>query len=183
MKRHPLETAWCTSAWDILSAIQHGFRAQVDVKGKLAEFHCNKVMEKLKRAGVLKAFTWQDKDGQPDFVATYRGGTLRIECKNVRSGKDGRYRDASAYKVELQKTRNPKTGEPTRGYKPDDFDVLAACPFNQTGKWTFLYIATRRLERRPDKPEYLRIMQPVPLKATGHWKDSLADAIKDATKK
>lgn len=37
MKKHPLEELWNTSAWDILSAVQRGFRAQVDVKGKLAE--------------------------------------------------------------------------------------------------------------------------------------------------
>lgn len=182
MKRHPLEEQWDTSAWDILTAIQHGFRAQVDVKGKLAEFYFEGMMRELKAAEILKDYAWQDKDGEPDFAATFQGRPLRIECKNVRSGEEGRYKRVPAYKVELQKTRNPKTGKPTRGYKPDEFDVLAACLFNQTGKWEFLYIATRRLERRPKNRQYLKIMQPVPYKAEGHWKDSLIDAIKDSTK-
>ncbi len=36
--RHPLEEEFNASASDILSAIQQGFRAQVDVKGKLLSY-------------------------------------------------------------------------------------------------------------------------------------------------
>lgn len=35
--QHPLERAFNACGWDMLTAIEHGFRAQVDVKGKLAE--------------------------------------------------------------------------------------------------------------------------------------------------
>jgi hypothetical protein len=42
--RHPLEVKFNASAWDILCAIERGFRAQVDVKGKLAEWFLFKVL-------------------------------------------------------------------------------------------------------------------------------------------
>ena len=37
-QRHPLELELNADARDILSAVQSGFRALVDVKGKLAEY-------------------------------------------------------------------------------------------------------------------------------------------------
>jgi hypothetical protein len=38
MRTHPLENDLNADAADILSAIQKGFRAIIDVKGKLAEY-------------------------------------------------------------------------------------------------------------------------------------------------
>lgn len=180
MTKHPLEVLWNTTAWDILSAIQRGFRAQVDVKGKLAEWFLFQKLDQIEKEGALKNVIWQDKDGQPDFVVPYAGRVIKIECKNVRSpGKTKRTQESA--RVELQKTRNNKKGEPTRGYKPEEFDVLAACLFNFTGQWEYLFIATRRLARRP-KPleQFLQIMQPVPLHPEGFWSYDLFDALKDA---
>jgi hypothetical protein len=182
MKKHPLEELWNTTAWDILSAIQRGFRAQVDVKGKLAEWFLFQRLEKMEQEGALENVDWTDKDGQPDFVVTRAGREIKIECKNVRSpGKAKRPQEYA--RVELQKTRNSKEGEPTRGYKPEEFDVLAACLFNSTRKWEYLFVATRRLTRRP-KPlaQFLTIMQPVPLQPEGFWSYDLFDALKDAIK-
>ena len=79
-------------------------------------------------------------------------------------GEDERYRDPEAYKVELQKTRNSKDGTPTRGYRIDEFDILAACLFNQTHEWEYLYVATHRLALRPNMADFLVIMQRVPLR-------------------
>jgi hypothetical protein len=180
--KHPLEVKWNTTAWDILSAIERGFRAQVDVKGKLAEWFLFQKLEKMIRRGDLQSVIWQDKDGQPDFFVPYAGREIKIECKNVRSPSQTERAKESA-RVELQKTRNNKKGEPTRGYKPEEFDVLAACLFNFTGKWEYLFVATRRLTRRP-KPlaQFLTIMQPVPLQPEGFWSYDLSNALKDATK-
>ncbi len=47
MSKHPLEEKWNTTAADILTAIEHGFRAQADVKGKLAELYLFRRLEKL----------------------------------------------------------------------------------------------------------------------------------------
>ena len=67
MREHPLEHALNADAADILSAIQNGFRAIIDVKGKLAEYFLLKEIERLKEKGLVTQFTWTDKDGQPDF--------------------------------------------------------------------------------------------------------------------
>jgi hypothetical protein len=177
--KHPLEEKWDTTAWDILSAIERGFRAQADVKGKLAELYLYRRLLDLANQGAIDRLEWQDKDGKPDFVITLNGRELKLECKNVRSpGKT----KGSKPRVELQKTRNNKEPlDPTRGYKPEEFDVLGACLFNFTGKWDFLFIATRKLARRP-KPldRFLQIMQPVPLHADGIWRYDPLDALKDS---
>lgn len=140
--RHPVEDLLNASASDILSAIQRGFRALVDVKGKLAEYFLFQKLEQLQEGGGIESVEWLDKDGQPDFFIGVGGQTLRVECKNVRSGNDERYRNPEAYKVELQKTRNNKDGTPTRGYRIDEFDVLAAGPFHRTCSSTAITTAT-----------------------------------------
>ncbi|MGH9425495.1 MAG: hypothetical protein ACRD2L_04210, partial [Terriglobia bacterium] len=165
-------------AWDILSAIQKGFRAQVDVKGKLAEYFLNKELERLKAAGILVEVIWQDKDGEPDFLVTYRGRRIRIECKKVRSKE--LFRDPPAFKIEIQKTRNAIGGGPTRGYRADEFDVIAACLFNHTKQWTFLFAPAASLRRREDARDFLQVMQPVP-QVVGHpWHESIGNAIQEA---
>jgi hypothetical protein len=180
MSKHPLEEKWGTTAGDILSAIEHGFRAQADVKGKLAELYLYRRLLQLADQAAIENLVWQDKDGKPDFLVTLGGRELRIECKNVRTPQGTK--GMVVPRVELQKTRNSKEPlEPTRGYKPEEFDVLGACLFNFTGKWEFVFIATRQLARRP-KPQdrFLQIMQSVPLQADGIWRYDPLDALKDS---
>ena len=98
-----------------------------------------------------------------------------MECKNVRSGKVSK----SGWRIEIQKTRNQVGGGPTRGYRADEFDILAACLFNQSGQWKYLFALGEHLERRPEHPDYLVIMQKVPDTFTGHWHENLEVAIGD----
>lgn len=177
--RHPLEDQFNASAWDIMSAIPRGFRAQVDVKGKLAEYFLNKGLEKLVEDGTIEDCLWQDKDGQPDFIVTFKSRQLRIECKNVRS--KGLFRDPPGYKIEIQKTRNAIGGGPARGYKVDEFDVLAACLFNQTHEWTYLFASTASLARREHEPQFLQIMQLVPTAVTTPWSTNLVSVLASIT--
>ena len=51
--QHPLELKFNATGWDILCAIEQGFRAQVDVKGKLAEWFLYKQLKELKSRGVI----------------------------------------------------------------------------------------------------------------------------------
>jgi hypothetical protein len=186
MNKHPLEEMWSTSAWDILTAIERGFRAQADVKGKLAELYLYRRLEKLQEIGTIHDLRWQDKDGKPDFLLSYKRIELRVECKNVRS--PIKIKSAAAAKViptaarvELQKTRNSKDGEQTRGYKTDEFDVLGACLFNSTGKWEHLFVATRHLLIRPEPLErFLQVFQPVPFVKEGFWREDPLAAFNDA---
>lgn len=175
MRSHQLEHDLNADAEDILTAIQNGFRAIIDVKGKLAEYFLVKQLCDLKNRGVISEYHWSDKDGEPDFSLHCQGVSLKIECKNIRSKE--LYRNPPSYKVELQKTRNSKDGSNTRAYKISEFDILAACLFNHTRKWEYLFICTKRLEVRPNEPTCLKIMNPVPFEAKPPWYSELDLAI------
>ena len=176
---HPLLAKWRITADDIVEALDHGFRAQVDVKGKIAELMLYRELNTLlRKSGGTGSVEWIDEDGRPDFVVALQAQTVVVECKNVRSAnKSGR--SGQPIKVELQKTRNPKDGSDTRGYGTDHFDILSACLFNRTGRWTFLHIAADRLERRPSNPSLLKVMQPVPREPMGWWRKTLSEAMGD----
>jgi len=176
--QHPLELRFNASGWDILSAIERGFRAQVDVKGKLAEWFLYKQLVELRDSSVIENVTWYDIDGRPDFDIVIRGRTIRMECKNVRSGESPKSYQGD-FRVEIQKTRNQLTGGPARGYRVDEFEVLAACLFNQAGTWDYVFIEASRLARRAAFPDYLVIMQPVPPRPRGVWKGTLAEVLNE----
>ncbi|HEV2949557.1 MAG TPA: hypothetical protein VGX70_19425 [Gemmataceae bacterium] len=178
--RHPLEAKFSASGWDILSAIEKGFRAKVDVKGKLAEYFLYQHLVELRERGIIDNVEWRDKDGIPDFRIDVKGVALEMECKNVRSGKE-KFRDA--YKVEIQKTRSQIGGGPVRGYRFNEFQVLAACLFNQTGRWEYLFTASVNLARRPEWADYLVIMQRVPYSAEGHWKATIEEFLQSILEK
>ena len=164
--RHPLTAKMNASARDILDAIEKGFRAQIDVKGKLAELYMSRQLDALRARGAIETIAWQDVDGKPDFVVRYRRRDLTVECKNIRNET---YRSPPSYKVEIQRTRNSMDGTPTRGYRISDFDVLGVALFNQTGRWDFLYVAAVHLERRPKMADFLAIMQRVPTQPNDLW--------------
>jgi hypothetical protein len=83
---HRLEEMLNASADDIMEAICRGFRAQTDVKGKLAELYLARQLESLRATGFIDRFEWHDKDGMPDFEVFKSDHRIVIECKNVRSG-------------------------------------------------------------------------------------------------
>ncbi len=174
---HPLELKFNAPAWDILSAIEQGSRAQTDVKGKLAEWFMFKHLDELKTRGILDDVTWYDKDGKPDFDLVIKGRTIVMECKNVRSGTSPK-KIGKNYRVEVQKTRNQLVGDQKlRGYRIDEFEILAVCLFNQTGQWKYLFVRSSQLERRVEHPDYLVIMQTVPPSPQGVWKGTLEEAL------
>jgi len=175
---HPLEAKLNASWGDILSAIERGFRATIDAKGKLAEFFLFKELSRLERQWTIRDLVWFDADGKPDFTLAYHGNSLRVECKNIRSP-DGKRRTDS-FRVELQKTRNSKDGTPTRAYRADHFDILLVCLFNRTNQWAYLHISAHRLARRRNAPDLLEIMRGVPEHGpTGHWKAAFEEALVD----
>jgi hypothetical protein len=174
--RHRLEDLFQASGWDILSAIERGFRAQVDVKGKLAELFLHRNLCASRDRGEIISVEWFDRDGHPDFEIDVRGRKIRVECKNVRSGKS---KFPGSHYVEIQKTRNSIEGGPGREYKADEFDILAACLFNQANAWNFLFCTAVNLARRTEWPDFLQIYQPVPIQAQGHWHATLDGVLGD----
>jgi hypothetical protein len=181
IERHPVEILLNASATDILNAVNRGFRTIVDVKGKLAEYYLEKTLAQLVTYGILSSYEWHDLDGKPDFSVVFGEQEIVLECKNVRSGALLK-RPTPAYKVELQKTRNSRDGTPTRGYRVSEFDVLAACLFNQTGQWEYLFVAAATLERRPQLPDLLKVMQRVPTAPDETWSASLVSVLQRVRK-
>ena len=181
LEPHPLESKLNAASDDILSAIQRGFRATIDVKGKLAEYFLFRELETLHRQKTIGDLVWFDADGKPDFTFVFKGHTVRLECKNVRSPVTSRKNDS--FRVELQKTRNSKDGTHTRAYRIDQFDILSVCLFNRTGKWTYLHISMLRLDRRKDAHDLLEIMHDVPQSSPfGQWKQTVLEALLDNEK-
>lgn len=178
---HPLEKTLNAPAKDILDAITCGFRAQVDVKGKLAELYLCRRLDLLQKEGAISDLRWSDKDGEPDFFLCYKGRPLTIQCKNVRSGR-GRCKGAEhgSFRVELQKTRSgldPKTGEKTRLYRPDEFDIVAVCLFNQKHAWDYVYCATKDLARHRKQKDRLEVMHPISTPLAPPWYVDLRDVL------
>lgn len=153
-----------------------GFRAQVDVKGKLAELYLYRYLEQLEGEGAINNLVWEDRDGEPDFKFKFQNKAIWMECKNLRN--EIFKRPQKAYKVEIQKTRNSKDGTNTRSYRIDYFDILAVCMFNQTGEWRFMFIKSSDLEVVPENPYLLKIMQRVPTEIEHPWKTDLIDVWK-----
>jgi transcriptional regulator with XRE-family HTH domain len=178
LEPHPLELKLNAPSDDILSAIQRGFRAIIDTKGKLAEYFLHRQLDELQTKNVIKDLVWSDADGKPDFTFQFHQTNLRLECKNVRSPDEKRKNDS--FRAELQKTRNSKDGTPTRAYRADHFEILSVCLFNRTGAWTYLHVSVHNLARRKSFPELLEIMQAIPqVEPYGHWRPSLIDALSD----
>ncbi len=182
LDRHDLEKLFNAPADDIMLAILKGFRAQVDVKGKLAELYLFKYLEHRKAKGDIEDFEWNDLDSLPDFRIVYKGRDYRAECKNLRSGEDGIYKRSPSFKVEVQKTRNSMDGTATRSYRVDYFDLLGVCMFNQTGKWDFVFIASQYLETRPENKDLLKVFQPVPFVQTSPWEKDIIQVLDEIAK-
>jgi hypothetical protein len=168
---HELEKLLNAPANDIMDAILNGFRAQVDVKGKLAELYLFRYLKSLADKGIIGDLEWRDRDGVPDFAFIYNGKNYQMECKNVRN--EIYKLPEFSYKVEIQRTRNSKDGSNTRSYRADYFDILAACTFNQTGKWDFMFIRANNLDVVENNPDLLKIMQRVPIDIIDPWKKDL----------
>lgn len=175
---HPVEHMLHASARDILDALENGFRARADLKGKLAELFMSRHLDDLVRRGAVVRYTWRDMDDVPDFLIELPDGTTRtLEVKNVRSG-TGRLR------VETQKTRN-SSGDPwNRRYRVDKFDLVAACLFNATSRWEYVFARAADLSRHAQDERYLATMQDVVLDAeprpgavTASWRGQLVEVL------
>lgn len=170
---HKLEQDFNAPAKDIMDAILYGFRAQVDVKGKLAELYLFRILKKLEADGKIFNVKWIDVDGKPDFYIQYKNKQIKIECKNLRNKIFKK--PIPAYKVEIQKTRNSKDGSNTRSYRVDYFDILAVCTFNQNKRWDFIFIKALDLEVVESNKELLKIMQRVSIEIQNPWKKDLLE--------
>lgn len=171
---HRVERMLNASARDILDALENGFRARADLKGKLAELFMSRHLDGLQRDDVIDHYEWFDKDGVPDFTIWFTDGTMnQLEVKNVRSG-------TGPLRAETQKTRASRGDPMSRYYRVDHFEIIAACLFNATGRWDYAFARSKDLLKLPDNPDYLATMQFIDPAITRPWYRTLAEARSNA---
>ncbi len=164
---HELEGAFELSSSELLDIIGRNRRLAVAVRGGVAEHHLGVVLERDPMVASARAGT---TDGPPDFHVTLGDGRpLTIECKNA---SPTRYADGTA-KVETQKTRASKGDPASRFYPIDAFDLIAACMYGPTKRWTFKFCRSDRLVPHPDFEDRIAPIQRI----TSAWRDSVADAL------
>lgn len=152
---HALEEEFDLTSTEILVLIAQRARLAVAVRGGVAEHH---LVRCLRRDPVVAAADLIDRDGEPDFdVSLVDGRRILVECKNV---SPNTYADGTP-KVEVQKTRSQRGDPAGRFYRPDQFDVVAACLYAVTGSWEFRFKATARMARHEAHPDRLAVMHRV----------------------
>jgi hypothetical protein len=168
--RHSLEQSFNLTAHEILDIIHGRMRLEVAVKGGVAEYHLGRLLQADPAVATATAL---DQDAQPDFdVRMSNGNVVLVECKNVSPEP---YANGD-FKVEVQKTR-ATSGDPAgRLYRPEQFDVVAACLYSPTRRWDFRFIRSSQLSRHHAHPNRLAAAHRV----DGRWSDTLQEALERA---
>lgn len=162
--RHALERLFGLDAATILDIVEANFRLGVAVRGSVAEHHLGRI---LASDPLVATYEVIDQDGQPDCrVRLQDGRELTIECKNALRET---YKTGDA-KVETQKTRDSGAG---RKYTFDAFDIVAACMFSVTGRWTFKFKWTADLVSWSKDPSRIGAIQRI----DASWTDSLSQLV------
>jgi len=184
---HAIEQRLNAEAEIILEAISRaGDLTLRGIRGIIAEAaFATKVVETLQG--------WKDitpAGNHPyDFVLTDGHGDIRIQVKMQRqkghrpmmANEGYRFLPSDMYVVETQRTRggtDPTTGQNTRPYKFDEFDILAVALHPSTGDWSrFLYTVNTWLLPRSQDEKLMLIFQPVPKEANDNWTDNLLTCV------
>jgi len=146
---HDLAAEFEISEEAILSMIQAAPRLKMAVRGWVAEHHLGTLLRGTIGVDSCHAI---EEDGRPDFKVIYKGSKpIFVECKNVlrKTLADGTIR------VDFQKTRASKSDPCSRFYRPNDFEILAACLHPCTENWEFAFRMTSEMdlftEKCPDR--------------------------------
>ena len=185
---HPLERQWNTDAKMILEAIARSSDlTQRGVRGVIAE-------AAFKYWVIAKLRGWSAEEfagDQPyDFLLRDAAGSTRIQVKMQRLKGHAPMKASQAYRrlpdgmfvVETQKTRGgrgPHTGEDTRPYRFNEFDILAVSMHPSTNDWrSFMYAVSDWLLERPQNPKFMLKFQPVPKSPNEGWTDDFLIAVR-----
>jgi hypothetical protein len=137
---HHLTQEFDLAETEILDLIQSAPRLKMAVRGWVAEVHLQRMLANI--PDITECVRLED-EGSPDIrlrIADAR--PLLIKCKNVLRGRmaDGTVR------VDFQRTRSSKDDPCTRFYRPEDFEIFAACLHPCTERWEFRFTLTRALD-------------------------------------
>jgi hypothetical protein len=167
---HLLEQQYGLPADEILEIIGERARLAMAVRGGVAEHHAGRA---LRDDPAVASAAVGHQEGPPDyFVAMQDGREVTIEVKNA---SPTRYADGTP-KVEVQKTRASRGDPLSRLYRPDAFDVLAACMWAPTGEWAFRWRRSTDLVPHEEHADRIRPIQRI----TADWAHTLADALGEA---
>jgi hypothetical protein len=123
----------------LFDLIESASRLKMAVRGWVAETHLETTLKSIR--GVTECHRIEG-EGQPDVTLRWKDGPpILIECKNVLRKTNA----AGNPKVDFQRTRASKGDPCTRYYRPNDFQVLAACLHPISEKWEFTYALTGEL--------------------------------------
>jgi hypothetical protein len=124
-----------------------------------------------------------------DFVLTDGHGEIRVQVKMQRqknhrpmmANEGYRFLPADMFVAETQRTRggkHPTTGENTRPYKFNEFDILAISLHPSRGDWSrFLYTVSSCLLPRPEDQKLMLKFQPVPKEPNETWTDDFLTCV------
>ncbi len=148
------------------------------VRGAVAEVHLKRVLDALVDGGQIEGFLQPSGDGKPDFEVRYRGKPYLIECKNVEKEKPRKSGIATNITIDFQKTRNQREEGPEgRFYPVNHFSVIAACLWNRTGQWNFVYAPTATLPHHPSFPDRLWQKLTVDVNGSDRWRADLIEVL------
>lgn len=175
---HNLERSFHVRAEVILEAIARSPDiTQRGVRGLIAE--CVFVMDVLP---TVKG--WESEPAVPeasyDACLIKDGRRVRIQVKMQRREAGQPMLRRGQHVVEVQRTRTGnKNGESTRPYRFTEFDLLAVAMQASTGSWhSFMYVPTKNLTPKRDKPEEIETFQSVPeFGDDGVWTSDLLTAL------
>lgn len=137
---HELTSEFHLRGGEILDLIQSAPRLKMAVRGWVAEVHLERQLAQL--PDVAECTRLED-EGSADIRLRFTNSRpLLIECKNVLRARLAN----GAIRVDFQRTRASKDDPCTRFYKPDDFDILAACLHACTEQWEFRFARTGSLD-------------------------------------
>jgi len=176
---HPIETKLNAQAEVILEAIDRASDLTLrGIRGVIAdaafEVHVVKHLS-----------NWTDKtprgDYPFDFLLQDAIGFVKVQVKMQRSKEQRpmmanearRHLPSNMYVVETQRTRggtDPATGENSRPYRFNEFDILAVSMHPSCNDWSqFFYTVTRWLLPDPSNENYLLKFQPVSKSPNDMW--------------
>lgn len=164
---HALAREFEMTEAEVLDLIAGARRLKMAVRGWVAEEH---LVRRLQRVSDVTDCRRLDQEGGADVSLLYRGrGPITIECKNVlrRPTANGLAR------VDFQRTRASMADPCSRYYRPEDFDVVAACTHAVTEQWEFKYVLPSQLDIHPKCVG--RLSQGVHV--DGRWKDDAASVL------
>jgi hypothetical protein len=130
----------------LLDLIDETLRLKMAVRGWVAEAHLQAELQKLPAVTECRRI---NEEGKPDITLRWKGSApILIECKNVLRKKNA----AGLAKVDFQRTRASKGDPCSRYYRPNDFQVLAACLHPVIEKWEFSFARTSELPQHDRCP-------------------------------